>query len=215
MGLFLTMLACKFDSRDKISDSIMKLMKKRGFLLDSKEKVKEIFGKQNQFEISNSKNGWIQIFCPEIMDDEFASSLSKELDSPVFQFHIHDGTFWMYKLFISGELKDQYNPIPDYWEIFISEKEKKKWKGNPSLISSIFNIAKYKIEPYFVEWKDINEKNKKAFPNDEFPIVNEWSMIDFQKKLRIIYPEFDKPNTLDLIKLKFKRTEKWLLTYKK
>ncbi len=205
MGLFLTMLACKFNSRKKITDSIIKIMKKRGFILELKEKAKEIYGKPDQFEISNAKDNWIQIFCPEKPDSGFTSSLSIELNSYIFQFHIHDGAFWMYQLFFSGKLLDSYNPIPEYWKIFMSEKEKKMWRGNPSLLSSLFEVPKQKIEPYLIEWDKRRNKNEVAFPEDEFPIINEWSMVDFQKKLGIIYPEFDKPNTLDLLRLKFKK----------
>jgi len=204
MGLFLTMLACKINSREKVLDSIIKIMKRRDFIIYSKKNVKEITGKENQFEISDIKNGWVQVFCPEVPNDSLASSLSKELNVPVFQFHIHNGEFWMYQLFLSGKLKDKFNPLPDYWSK-LNEKKKNEWKGKPALLAKIFNISEPKLMPYLIHWEKLKDKRKKAFPDDEFPLISEWSIVDFQKKLGIIYPEFDKPDSLDIIRLTFKK----------
>ncbi len=207
MGLFLTVLACKTHSRDKVIRSVIEVMLERKYEIKEKKKVYEITGKENQFEISNSKNDWIQIFSPMIPDDKLVSELSKKLNVPVFQFHIHDGSFWMYQLFVSGNLMDRFNPIPQYWKK-LTQRERETWGGNASLISSLFKIEKSKIQPYLVEWDSIRNKEIKIFQKDEFSLMNEWGMIDFQNKLGIIYPEFDKPQTLDLIRLSFKKKYK-------
>lgn len=201
MGLFLTQLACRIASREKVIEALIKILSKKWYTLKSKTKVFESTGKENQFELTKAKNSWVQVFCPEKPDNWLLEELSKKLDIPIFQFHIHDGDFWMYHLFVSGELKDKYNPIPDYWER-MSEKETKEWEGNVELLASIFNIKRSKINPYLKYWKDI-KNNVKAFSTDEFPIKSEWSMVDFQRKFGIEYPNFDKPESLDLMRLTF------------
>lgn len=146
-------------------------------------------------------------FFVHIPDDSVPKELSKKLNVPVFQFHIHDGDFWIYQLFVSGELKDKHNPIPDYYEK-LSEQEKKKWKGNPKVLSKILNVEVSKIEPYLIFWNENKSKSRrKAFSEDQSPIANEWAMIDFQKKFGIVYPDFEKPETLDMIRLTFKSTK--------
>lgn len=215
MGLFLTMLTCKISSRDTVSDALVNIMEERRLTLEYITKANEITGKENQYEITNQKNGWVQVFCPETPDDKLASSLSKKLNTPVFQFHIHNGEFWMYQLFVSGELKDKHNPIPDYWKK-ISEKERETWNGKASTLTSIFGISGFKIEPYLILWgKDKGDNNSKAFPDDEFPVMSEWSMVDFQKKFGIIYPDFEKPETLDLLRLNFRPKKFWEKMFKK
>src|SRR5438045_2896456 len=47
--------------------------------------------------------------------DAVAANLSVQLATPVFYFHIHDGDLWMYTFYVDGILKDQFNPIPAYW----------------------------------------------------------------------------------------------------
>ena len=197
MGLFLTQLALKNDSRDSVVETIISIMKKKGFILESKDKASQITGKDNEFYITSNRKGWIQIFCPEIPEDSLPRELSKILNTPIFQFHIHDGDFWMYKLFVSGKLVDQHQPLLGY-------NKKLRKKGDAKILSRIFKVKVSKIDPYLIFWENINNKdNPKAFSTDEYPIKNEWSMIDFQKKLGIMYPDFEKPN-VNMIRLKFR-----------
>ena len=204
MGLFLTMLACKSKARDKVIKNIIKIMKDRKLKLYSKTKVNSITGEENEYNITSSKNNWIQVFCPKTPDDDLAITLSKKLNSPIFQFHIHDGQFWMYQLFVNGNLIDRHKPISDYWSK-ISNNDRKSWKGNANKIGSIFNLNPNILSPYLVQDEEWNTSNKRAFTEDEFPVKSEWSMVDFQRKLGIIYPEFERPNTLNIVRLTFKR----------
>jgi len=55
--------------------------------------------------------------------DESSAFLSRELQAPVFSFHIHDGDLWMYILHVNGLAVDQFNPVPDYWDDQISSEE--------------------------------------------------------------------------------------------
>ena len=69
------------------------------------------------------------------------------------------------------------------------------------------------IKKYLVFWEEIND-NKKAFSKDEYPIKNEWSLIDFLRKFGIEYPDFGNPKNVKLVNLIFekggKKEKKWL-----
>jgi len=209
MGLFLTMMACKGPSRDKVIEAIKNILSQRGLYFDSQTKVDGITGKNNLFEITNETNGWIQVFGPEVPDDKLTQSLSEKLNVPVFQFHIHDGDLWMYELFVSGKLVDRYNPTPDYWSQ-VSDEERNSWKGNSKVLSSVLNIQESSVKPYLIPWTQemLNSTSQpKAFPEDEFNITSEWAMVDFQKKLGIEYPPLGKPEKVDLVRLTFSQAK--------
>jgi hypothetical protein len=100
--------------------------------------------------------------------DESAVFISKNLNAPVFSFHIHDGDFWMYTLFVNGEPVDQFNPIPDYFEDALPAEEIDKFKGNVKTIAKFVpGIDTKNIEKYLVRW-DLDKENAKAYPDDEF-----------------------------------------------
>ena len=133
--------------------------------------------------IIQEQNGNTTIFYPNGYIEWDASSeyISKELKAPVFSCHIHDGDLWMYVLYFEGQIIDQFNPIPDYWED-IDEKEIKSWKGNASIVAKyIPNLEVKDIEKYLVRWDVENEDSYKAYSDDEF--TNEdWQLTDFIKK---------------------------------
>ena len=118
--------------------------------------------------------------------------LSKELNAPVFSFHVHDGDLWMYVLFVNGAIVDQFNPIPEYWDENIGEEEIVSWRGNATTVAKyVPGLKPESIQKYLVSW-DIDEETKKAYETDEF--VNEyWQLTDFMKKVGLTYP-FDSNN---------------------
>jgi hypothetical protein len=119
--------------------------------------------------------------------DKSSKFLSKELDTPVFSFHIHDGDLWMYILYYKGEIIDQFNPIPDYWEE-INDAEFERWKGNASKIAELISGVDVKdIEKYLVRWDLDADDTHKAYPDDEFT-QEDWQLTDFMKKIGLPYP---------------------------
>ena len=68
--------------------------------------------------IIDEVNGNISILYPGgyLEWDDSSQFISKELQVPVFSFHIHDGDLWMYVLYNNGNVVDQFNPVPDYWD---------------------------------------------------------------------------------------------------
>lgn len=139
-----------------------------------------------------SSNGNTTIHYPHgfLEWDECSAFLSKELNTPVFSFHIHDGDLWMYILYVNGEDADQFNPIPDYWDENISEEEMDSWKGDATTLAQyIPGLDIKKIERYLVRW-DIDGEPEKAYEDDEFP-NEDWQLVDFMKKIGLKYPRED------------------------
>ena len=135
-------------------------------------------------------NGNTTIFNPYgyLEWDKSSEFISKELKAPVFSCHIHDGDLWMYVLYKDGEIVDQFNPIPDYWDDNMSEEEIESWQGNASTIANLIPSLKItEIEKYLVRWDLETEEIGKAYAEDEF--TNEdWQILDFLKKLGLPYP---------------------------
>lgn len=124
--------------------------------------------------------------------DKSAESISRDLNAPVFSFHIHDGDLWMYLLFVNGQVVDRFNPIPDYWEEESSKKESRLWKGNPATIARyVSSVKPADIEKYLVRWNLDDEESKKAYAGDAF-CQEDWQLLDFMKKLGLPYPLNDK-----------------------
>lgn len=123
--------------------------------------------------------------------DSSSAFLSKELNAPVFSFHIHDSHLWMYILFNNGRIVDQFNPIPDYWEGETTEEEIESWKGNATTVSKYVNtVEPGDIKNYLVRWELKRNENIKAYPHDQYA-RNYWQLIDFMKTLQLPYPVDD------------------------
>jgi hypothetical protein len=118
--------------------------------------------------------------------DRSTEFISKDLNAPVFSFHIHDGDLWMYVLFVNGELVDQFNPIPDYWED-ISEEEINSWKGNAETLAKyIPRLDAGDVERYLLRW-DLDTDQQKAYESDRY-LNEDWQLIDFMNKLGLPLP---------------------------
>lgn len=142
--------------------------------------------------IVNEQNGNTTILYPYGFSewDETSEFISRELNATVFSLHIHDSDLWMYLLYNNGEIVDQFNPVPDYWDKNITDEEFERWKGNASIVTQYISYVKSEdIDKYLVLW-DIDEdedENTKAYPTDEFG-KEEWQLLDFMTKLRLEYP---------------------------
>lgn len=117
-----------------------------------------------------------------------AEFLSRRLAAPVFALHIHDGDFWMYVLYYKGEVVDQFNPIPDYWEEDLSAQEAANWQGNAATIARyVPAVQAPDIENYLVRWEPDAAEPPKAYPTDEYG-QEAWQLLDFMKRLQLPFP---------------------------
>jgi hypothetical protein len=143
--------------------------------------------------IVQEENGNTSIFYPDsyLEWDDSSAFISKELEAKVFSFHIHDGDLWMYILYDNGNIIDQFNPIPDYWDENISEKEITAWKGNAQTIVNAVPYVKINdIDKYLIRWDLDEEEPPKAYPTDRFE-QEDWQLVDFMSKLKLPYPVDD------------------------
>ena len=122
--------------------------------------------------------------------DAVAAHLSSRLTAPVFYFHIHDGDFWMYTFYIDGSLKDQFNPLPDYWNDAITDTERRQNAGDVTVLCSNWpDVRPATIQNYLITWDtDLNDDEAFAYPGDQFPQGDAWQVIDFMDKLGLQYP---------------------------
>lgn len=142
------------------------------------------------FCVAGEMNGNTSVVYPSgfLEWDEASAFLSLELKAPVFSFHIHDGDFWMYVLYVNGEVADRFNPIPDYWDEDPGDEEFSLWKGNPDVVAQyVKSIKRNAIANYLVRWDPDAEEDRKAYPGDEFG-YEDWQLLDFLRKLKISYP---------------------------
>lgn len=122
--------------------------------------------------------------------DETSAYISQQLQAPVFSLHLHDGDLWMYILYVNGEIADQFNPLPDYWEDNLSYEEIVKWKGNAPVVARyVSGVAINDFENYLVRWEREIEQPK-AYADDEYGAEG-WQLMDFMKKLCLPIPMDD------------------------
>lgn len=156
----------------------------------------DIDNDNKNFSVIEEANGNTTIFYSAYFFkwDECASYLSEALNTPVFVLQIYDGDFWAYTLFYDGEVKDQFMPIPDYFDENVSDEEINSWKGNVQiLIKYVPYLIKEDVEKYLIRW-DLEQEEIKAYDDDEFTNC-EWQLTDFMKKLRLSYPIDNEGNT--------------------
>lgn len=185
MGMFLSLSGVIGRSENQVADAL----KKYAVSVDgSLEKLKLHAGKENCCVLSEL-NGNTSIAYPNdyLEWDDSSAFISRELQAPVFSFHIHDGDLWMYVLYADGLAVDRFNPIPDYWEE-IGEEEKTSWKGEAGTIIKYVNqVKKEDIEKYLTFWNTDPEEQQKAYPDDKYG-NEDWQLLDFMRKLGLPYP---------------------------
>lgn len=186
MGTFLSLTSAVGKSQTEVADSLRNYARSVGGGLEKKTLSIE----QDNCCVLEEANGHTTIVYPSayLAWDETAAALSRDLQAPVFSFHIHDGDFWMYLLFVNGETVDQFNPIPDYWDEDISKEETDRWKGNAATVCKhLRSVMPAAIKQYLVRWDPDAEESEKAYPDDEFA-QEDWQLLDFLRKAGLPYP---------------------------
>lgn len=121
--------------------------------------------------------------------DDISKYMSVELKTPVFSFHIHDGDLWMFIAFDNGREVAWFNPIPDYWDE-VNDAERSRWSGDAQTVASLIpGLQVDSIERYFTLWTDeVVDSEQKAYADDEFAIGVDWQLVDFMRRLDMVYP---------------------------
>lgn len=193
MGTFLAVTSVIGRTKDEVVNSLTNYVKSVNGGL---EQVDNIDSDTPNSCIVEEQNGNTSIFYPDgyLEWDDTSEFISKELSSTAFSFHIHDGDLWMYVLYRNGQVIDQFNPIPDYWDDNLTNEEINSWKGNALVIADLIpGIGTADIDRYLVRWDLEEEEPSKAYPTDEFT-KEDWQLVDFMTKLKLPYPIDDKGN---------------------
>jgi Ankyrin repeats (3 copies) len=72
--------------------------------------------------VSSSRTGWVSVYEERTSQqeteeiDRLARELSSHVDAPVIAFQVHDSDVLRYWLYEHGDLRDQYNSNPDYFQ---------------------------------------------------------------------------------------------------
>ncbi len=127
---------------------------------------------------------------------ELSAYLSRSLNAPVFYFHIHDDSIWIYILYISGEWVDTFNPVPDYWNDDISEEDRRECAGSVAIIRQYWpDVIEAEIQNYLQPWYEDAENDDDdyngewaAYEDDDHPIGDAWQLVDFMRKLGLVCP---------------------------
>jgi hypothetical protein len=193
MGLFLAMSGAIRGEEAAIVDALRAYADARGGLFEEANLTTEDDG---YLIVSEGLGGVTALYPYEFMDwDDASQYLSRQLQKPVFSFHIHDGDLWMYLLYDKGTLIDQFNPVPDYWQE-LSDAERRSWQGKPSeVVKRVPGLKPADISNYLVEWgHEIRQPiaRKKAYPSDRFYYGDDWQLLDFMDKLGLDYPIDDR-----------------------
>lgn len=138
--------------------------------------------------LATGRSGETIFYPADFMDWEPAAAfLSTQLRKPVFSFHIHDGDFWMFHLYVAGALVTAFNPLPEYWGE-LPEAELKFMRGDAAaLVPHVPGLKVADIERYLRDW-DEAEDTGKAYPDDEFEYGTDWQLVDFMRRLGFVYP---------------------------
>ncbi len=188
MGEFISMSGVKGSTRTDVVRSLRQFASSKGGLMEPASPQAEPFG---HLLISGDENGPVTVVYPYNFSgcDKSSSFLSASLGAPVLSLHIHDGDFWMYVLFVDGEVVDRFNPIPDYWSDLISLEQRSEWKGDAEVLARTWQgLDASSIEKYLVPWDLDLENAGEAYVDDIYPYGDCWQLTDFMKKLGLVYP---------------------------
>ena len=193
MGQFLSMSGVVGGREDSVVDALRAYAKDNGGSLEAETLTTE---DDDCLVVSEGAGGATVLYPGEFFDwDSAAQYLSKRLRKPVFSFHIHDGDLWMYSLYENGEVVDQFNPVPDYWQE-LEDEERRSWQGSAVEVARrVQGLVPEQIANYLVQWGDeVFEatERKKAYPTDTYCYGDDWQLVDFMGKLGLDYPVDDR-----------------------
>lgn len=185
MGLFLAMSSIVGANQAEVEACTAAYAASRGGSFDQ---TSDELSEAEESRLLESPGGVTLVYPDGFFDwDELSAKLSIDLNKPVFSFHIHDGDFWMFVLFVNGEEAAKFNPVPDYWDE-LEPEERAEWLPDPEVVARFVpGIRAEQIAPYLVEWP-LEGLSGNAHPDDEYG-YGEWQVVDFMRQLGFQYPE--------------------------
>jgi hypothetical protein len=91
-----------------------------------------------KFLLGPARNGWISVFPDDSgQNDNISANISRLVPADIFHLIVHDDDLFAYFFYRAGQLVDQYNSCPDYFDK-VSDEEKQKCRGRPELFQDLF-----------------------------------------------------------------------------
>ena len=110
---------------------------------EDREPVRELLEsmahkKKTHFYLAPVLRGWLTVYPQHSGQDERISrALAKHLTCDVLHALVHDDDIFCYFLYRTGRLVDQFNSCPDYFGDHVSDRQRKKLKGNPARLAHL------------------------------------------------------------------------------
>lgn len=118
-----------------------------------------------------------------------AQALSAQLNRLVLLLYMYDDDFWGYFCCENGELLDEFNPMPDYFEE-VSEAERQRVSGDSALLADRFHVPQTDIAGYLIPWDASiwdGSEDRKVHETDACSAGDCWQMADFMARLGYPY----------------------------
>jgi hypothetical protein len=185
MGMFLSLSGVIGRTQEQVRDSLTKYAS----MVDGGLQEADLTTNDTNCCVIEQSHNNTTVFYPYnyVEWEKSSEFISRELNAPVFSFHIHDGDLWMYVLYVNGQIVDQFNPIPEYWDENLSDEEIQSWKGDASVVAKYIAQPPGTIANYLTRWHLDAELSEKAYDDDEFG-CEDWQLLDFMKKCGLPYP---------------------------
>src|SRR5215469_1806688 len=148
----------------------------------SQQAVCDAFQKMNQGRayVSPQSGDWVTLYS-EVTEDQndqtlrdIASGLSRTLKTDVIAFLVHDSDITAYWLYRTGELTDEFNSAPDYFEEKEFGESEGAEGGDPEALL-----------PLCVRGTTREQLQQVLHPSDGFPIMAEEIVYELAKLLGI------------------------------
>lgn len=155
--------------------------------------------------IHGSAGNWTVVTWPRYAaDGPAADSVTAALATIASSVHVHDGDYWVHRLFESGRTLDRFASMPDY---FAEDPDSAQtallaatWAGRADVLAEALGVADAVVAPYLVQapalddeepdedFEDVDEAWGKAFPDDTYDRSDVWVFTDFWRRIGIAYP---------------------------
>jgi len=133
-----------------------------------------------------AEGDWTVVLWPayfNMHDLSAARHLSAQLGTIVSTVSVHDDDCWCHGLCNRGELLDKFASAPELLELDPAE-----WTGDADTVAAALGVEPSSVAPYFRHVESNEDWDTKAFPDDEFPLVDFWVFCDFWRCCSISYP---------------------------
>lgn len=94
-----------------------------------------------KFYLAPAINGWVSFFPDTHGDPDIALRFAEEVEFDVLQLMVHDDDVFYYVYCRGGELIDEYDSCPDYFDEPVTHEDRERLSGRPEVFSDLVSDA--------------------------------------------------------------------------